>query len=475
MKREDVFEDVEKRREGLGISIKEGGFSAASAGFGNSFISPFAIALNATNFQIGFLSSFVGLVGPLSQWFSSHIMEKFSRKKIVIWSVVLQALVFIPIIVLALFFWKGIMVEYLPIFLIVFYSLYIGVGAVAGPSWFSWMGDLVPGKERGRYFGKRNRITGAVAIVSMLIGGFFLDYFRTQGLALIGFSILFSVAMITRLIAGFLFTKQYYVDMRLKRGYYFSLKDFVVNWKNTNFAKFVTFVSVFYLAVYIASPFFAVYMLRELEFSYVWYTAITLSQTGFSLIAFPLWGKFADKYGNRRVLWISSLFLPLVPILWMFSTSKIYLILVPALVGGVFWGGFTLSAFNFIYDSVTPEHRGLCSIYNNVFVGLGVFFGSIVGGVIAKFVSVGFLNIFLFLFLVSGILRLVAVFTFLPRVKEVRKYLRKPPVLMKDYHTFYGIGHNLQHYNSLMLNSSHLPRGDREFERFRRLFYSFDD
>ena len=49
----------------------------------------------------------------------------------------------------------------------------------------------------------------------------------------------------------------------------------------------------------IASPFFAVYMLEELKFSYYMYIAVILSSSIFYLLFLPLAGKFSDKYGNQ--------------------------------------------------------------------------------------------------------------------------------------------------------------------------------
>ena len=65
-------------------SIVEGSFATVSGSFGNSYIVPFAVAANASNPQIAWLQSFPGLLGPMSQWLSSRLIEKNSRKKIVI-------------------------------------------------------------------------------------------------------------------------------------------------------------------------------------------------------------------------------------------------------------------------------------------------------------------------------------------------------------------------------------------------------
>jgi len=211
-----------------------------------------------------------------------------------------------------------------------------------------------------------------------------------------------------------------------------------------------------HLAVSIASPFFTVYMLRELGFTYMWFTIVTLSSGVFSLLALPFWGKFADKYGNKLVIVIASFFIPLVPILWIFSTSKLYLILVPSLIGGVFWGGFNLSAFNFIYDSVKREHRALCSAYYNMLMGIGIFAGAIIGGLIAKYAPITFMSIFLFIFLVSGLARALMAIIFLPQIKEVRK-TKRPPVLIRELEHADTFAHGVSHFNSLLFDSSHLP------------------
>ena len=66
------------------LSIKEGMFAAASGSVGNTYISPFAIAINASNSLVALLSSISGLLGPLTQMFSSKLIEKYSRKKIIL-------------------------------------------------------------------------------------------------------------------------------------------------------------------------------------------------------------------------------------------------------------------------------------------------------------------------------------------------------------------------------------------------------
>jgi MFS family permease len=466
------------KKESLKLSIKEGASASVMSGAGNSFITPFALAIGANSLHIGFLSSFIGLVGPLAQLRSTQLMEKFSRKKIIVAGVLIQALIWLPIIFLGFLFYKKIWLDLLPIFLILFYSIQIGIGAIAVPSWFSLMGDLVPEKIRGKYFSKRNKIIGIVSIIAMLSAGLLLDLFKTKGLVLLGFSMIFSISMFARLYSVFLLNKHYDPKITLKKGYYFSFKQFVQQSPKNNFGRFTLFVGFFYFSVFIASPFIAVYMLEQLKFNYIWYTLITLSGSVFSLLFLPFWGRIGDKHGNRLIIFSSSLMISIVPILWMVSPSKIYLILVPSFVSGVFWGAFNLSSFNFIYDSVSPEHRALSATYYHVFLGIGTFAGGIFGGFILRYLSIdsinsffnfGFANVFLFVFLVSSIVRFGVAFFFLPKIEEVRP-LKKPPVLVRELKALDRFEQGVDKFNSSVFAFSMINRKSVKVFNFGNVF-----
>ncbi len=451
---EKTRDKLEKERT-MNLSIKEGSFTSAMSGLGDSYVTPYALTLNANNAQIGFLSSFVGLISPLSQLFGSRLMEKYPRKKIIVIFVLFQALVWIPILLLSFLLWKNLLVKYLPILLILFYSLYAVFGAVAGPSWFSLLGDIVPEKIRGKYFSKRNRINGSVALISTLIAAFLLDYFKTKGLILIGFSILFFLACIFRLISDYLFSKHYDPEFKLQDGYFFSIFQFAKKSTSNNFGKFVIFVSLINLATAIAGPFFTVYMLKDLHFSYTTFMLVNISSSIFSLLSFPLWGRISDKYGNRELLRIGSVLVPFLPIFWLVSSSPYYLAFVPQLIGGIGWAAFNFGASNFIFDSVSPQRRGLCVAYYNIFVGIGIFIGASLGGLLANYLSISFMNKLLFIFLISGITRLLIVFIFLPLIREIRevKEAKRNPVLyfkelMPMKGVVYELGHNLTKFTN---------------------------
>ena len=417
----------EVRKKSLRYSIKDGMAWAVSNGLGASYIAPYALALKANDVQIGLLTSVPTLAANLSEVRAPKLMERTSRKRIVTTSALLQALTWLPIAfvaVLFLFFQVGGLIA--PTLVIIFYTIYLFLGAFGGPAWSSWIGDLVPKHERGRFFGRRNMVLGAAGISAMLVGGVFLNFF-TPGQALYGFVALFLIASVARLVSWHFLRKQHEPKFKYQDEYYFSFSSFVRKMKNNNFGRFTIYVTLMVFALNLAGPFFAVYMLKELNFGYLVYVLIILSASITEVLSLRAWGKFSDKYGNLRELRICGLLVPFIPILWLFSANPIYLVGVEAL-SGVVWGGFNLAASNFIYDAVTKQRRGICFAYFGALNGIGVFLGATLGGLIATYVRVGFMSILLFLFLVSGLLRLLISLIMLPRLREVRKVKAPKPL-----------------------------------------------
>lgn len=403
------------------LSIKEGIFAAAKNSFGYSYISPFAIAINASNSLIALFSSFNGLLGPLSQLFGSRLIGKQSRKKIVTKYVLLESLVWIPLIAVAILFYKGIITSVLPFLVLLFFSLYTIFGDIAYPPWFSWIGDVVDKKYRGRWFSKRKLIDGFVLGTLTILAAIFLDFLKKTDHLMLGFIVLFSLAFISRIISVRIFKHQYEPKLKLKRTDYFSFWDFVKKAPHNNFGKFSIFRALLNFASAISSAFIVVYLLRYLEFNYLLYMIIISAGGFFALISLTFWGKFADKYGNYRVLGITTILLPIVPILWILHSSPIYLILVPSLVYHVSVVGFNLSAINFIYDNVSIKKRGLIVSYHNLLTGIGVFFGAGLGALLIKYLKLNFVEPLFAIFILSAFLMIVVVSWWIPKLKEVRK------------------------------------------------------
>ncbi|MGC9309074.1 MAG: MFS transporter [Candidatus Nanoarchaeia archaeon] len=451
-----------KIQKSLNDSVREGGYASIMSSLGASYFSPFAIALNASSSQIGILHALASLFPGFIKLKSSKLIERYSRKKIVLTGCLIQALSFLPLISLALLYYFNVIqnVIWLVIGII---ALFYAAGSVTHPAWFSWMGSLVPDKERGRYFSRRNRIAGFFGVVGMIIGGLILNYSELFGYVMIGFSLLFFFSFIFRMFSLRLLNKQYEPRIKVRKKDYFSFFQFLKQAKESAFGRFVLFTGVFRIVFGIATPFWAVYLLRELNLSYIWFMAIVVSGVLFQLFWYPVLGKFSDRYGNVALLRNAVLFLAFVPFLWVFSVFlplqgvylNLYLFFIPQIVSGFGMAGFLLATNNYIYDSISNEQQTFGSAYFNFVDGIGMFLGAGIGSLLAL-LNISFMNPILFIILISGLGRFLVVAAgtkYLREVRHVKQFSKQ--FIFKEFDVVGGVRREVHDFRNFVDKVEH--------------------
>ncbi|MFH0919867.1 MAG: MFS transporter [Fibrobacterota bacterium] len=409
-------------------SIVDGGGAGVMDGLGLRFIQPFAIAMEANNRVVGFLTAFPSLFGAFATLGTLRLMRQWTRKRIVTVGVTTQALLWLLVILAGLLYFRFDLRTQAPaVGLLITYTLLIMAGSFTGPVWNSWMKDLVT-HDRAAFFGQRSRIVGFIALVCMLSASFFLDAVKGTHLYL-GFTALFFIAFVARMVSLWALRKQYEPHFQHEESAYFTLLQFLHKMRHNNFGRFTIRAALFMVAVQIASPFFTVYMLKDLHFGYLQYTLIVLSASLSMMLTMPWWGRFVDKYGNLKAIKLSTMVTALTPLLWLVSTQFtdrgprfifIYLVCAQLLAGGL-WGGYELGVGNFIFDAVTRQRLAICNSYFTILNATGILLGALLGGSLAShdFRFFG-LSPLLFVFLVSGVVRIAAAALFHFQIKEVR-------------------------------------------------------
>ena len=406
-------------------SMKDAAAYAVMMGIGETYLSAFALFLKASTPQIGLLASLPPLLGSLAQIVSAWLGRLAGRRKpIILAGAGLQALAWLPITLLPLLFPSAAV----PL-LIASVVVYQCGAHLAAPQWASLMGDLVPMKRRGRFFARRTSVVSAVTFVSLAAGGLVLHGTTAAGSTLTGFLALFGVAMLARGISTYHLARMQDPAGQVAALQLPARESWWRKLRKSNFARFSLFYALMQFSVATASPFFAVYMLRDLQFSYAQFMA----NTGISVLAQFLtltqWGRISDTFGNRRILSVTGLMLPLMPLLWVVSPNFWYLLLVQVL-SGLSWAGFTLGAGNFLYDLVARENRATYLAVHNVFASTGIFCGALLGGYLGLALpasidiaglSLAWLSPLLGVFAVSALLRSIVLIVLLPRIREVRR------------------------------------------------------
>jgi MFS family permease len=456
-----INEHLERSRK---YSLKDSAAVNINVGLGENYISAYAVALNASPTEIGLLTSIPNLIAPLAQLATSRSMQKNSRKQVYSRAILIQSLLWLPIIFISFLFLHDL--KQAPMLLVIFYTVYALFGNFAAPAWVSWMGDLIDPKEAGKFLGLRNKIGGITALISMIIGGVALDLFKAQAdltskvyISFIGFGIIFFLAMLFRLLSRHFVLKQHEPNFKFERDSYFSFLQFIKKIPKSNFGKFSLYVALIVLATNIAAPYFTLYMLKDLNYSYVQFMIISVASAVATFVFISKWGKFADKHGNIQMLKITSLLIPIICFLWPVGAYfvpepfKFPFIIAINFFSGYAWAGFNMAAGNFVFEAATPQRRGLCSAYSSVMNGVAVFLGATIGSVLISKVNISFMSIILFVSLISGVARYLVFFIMRKSIKEIREVKKAHWKVIPMASDLY----NLQQYitNGILLRFRH--------------------
>jgi len=412
-------EQLEKTKK---YSIVDGSAYNVMYGFGEQYVAPYALKLGASNSDIAILSSVPAFIGSLFQVVGAKLTDNYrNRKKIVTLFVMLQAIMFLPLFIVP-FFTKSMLL------LTIIFSVYLMCANAAGPGWNSWMGEIIPENDRATYFSRRNRITLVFLVLSVLFAGIILNYFVDTNIW-IGFGILFGIAFIGRIVSWTYLSKQFEPKYRVYEKEHFTFKDFLSEMPKTNFGNFVIFRSLMALAVMIASPFFVVYMLKDLNFTYIQYTIIVLAPMLIKILTTTYWGKYSDRFGTRNIMIVSALLIGVIPIGWFIAgyfffghAIIFYIIMLSEMISGFAWAGFELTTFNYIFETVIAQKRAKSIAYFNIFLGTATLIGGLAGGWLAITLPTEYhgISILLMVFLISAVARFLVPILFMSKLKEVR-------------------------------------------------------
>ncbi len=414
---------AERKRieKSLRASKRDGAAFAAMEGSGTSYISAFAVALNATKLEMGLLMGIPQFFAAFAQLWASGILDYFpNRKKIISRAVLLQALTWLPILAIPfLFSSNG------ALLLIVFYTVFLAFGSASSPMWQSLMGDLVDEKKRGSFFGSRNALSGMIALIATLSAGQVLNAFDGTG-QFTGFALVFSAALCFRLVSRHFLGKMHEPPYIPKPSPGFSFQSFVMHLNATNFGSFAKHLSLIFFFMYFASPFYAMYLLNNMGVGYLGFSLAVAVYMASVFIAMNYWGPLSDMLGNRMILIACAAVYSLVPAGWivnhaLFQDSFILMLGLQSLMG-VTWAGIFLSSSNFIYDNTQAHTRARAFAYYSVIAGTAILLGCLAGGAITSIVPDGFVfgSSILFSFAVASAGMLVSSVLLARGIREVR-------------------------------------------------------
>jgi MFS family permease len=262
-------------------------------------------------------------------------------------------------------------------------TAYWGFGMATGPAWNTWAGTLVPRSVRARYFARRARWGQLSLVLGLAAGGAILQAGGRFSEPLHAYAFLFGVALLARVVSSRFLIEQSEPrpiplgETRIAPG---AIRDYV---SSGGHGRLLAFLLVFQSGVWIAAPYFTPFMLGPLGLDYVEFAFLTGSAFLARVLALPAIGRIAHRSGTRRVLWLASIGIVPLPMLWLVSDSFAWLLGLQV-VGGVAWAGFELATLLSFFEHIPERTRTtILSIYNLAHAS-AVTLGTAVGALILR-------------------------------------------------------------------------------------------
>ncbi len=385
--------------------------------------------IGANDFELGLIAAIPVAANVLQILFSFLMERKRNRRFLFLFFGIIGRSLWIPIGLIP--FFVPVSAHTMQILFTIAFVVLVSIGnSFVNLGFASLMGDLVPMGIRGQYFSARQKVSLVAGILAGLLVSYIIDTFGTVG---------YSIALILAGIAGvadiccfFFFKWPPMAGSEETTAPESPFKMIKEVFKNKRFMGLCLFFTCWHFSIGLSNPFNNVYLIEVMQLSFVeitLYSQIVSNLTTVLSVAF--WGRAIDRYGNKPVMQFVGFICMFLSSLWLFmKPGNIPLVLFFHFMSGLFWISIDLGQQN-LYLSLSPQKNR--SVYVAVFFAMinlcGVALGNTIGGALVQgpftaMAATGFrlfgitLNKYHYIFLLSTLLRITVMLTFLPRVQE---------------------------------------------------------
>tara|TARA_Y100000310_G_C20695541_1_gene825433 strand:- start:3121 stop:5016 length:1896 start_codon:yes stop_codon:yes gene_type:complete len=365
-------------------------------------LAAFALALGASNFQIGILAAIPLAMQPL-QILAVLVIERLRVRKIItIGAYFISYSMWVPIALLP--FFLEIPHAGTVSLLLVLVAIRGAAAAFSNPSWNSWVRDLVPEKIMATVFSDRMRRAFFAAAAVGLAAAFFIDYWKKVAPPeniIFGYSYAMLVAgvVLGLLAIGFLF-KIPEPSMVKPEGPRPQIKSLLARpFRDRDFRQLMKFLFFWNFATYLAIPFFVVYMLSRLGLPLSFVVGMMVLSQLCTVLFLRLWEPLINQYGTKVVLSLAASLHLLVILGWVFtSMPEKYFLTIPLLVvlhvfTGAAIAGINLASMTLRMKMAPQRHATSYLTGASLMANLGAGISPLLGGYFADFFSVRQLEI----------------------------------------------------------------------------------
>ena len=354
---------------------------------GGPFLASFVLALGASNYEIGLITS-IAFIGEFMQVPGLFLLKTVMKRRAIavitglIYRLLWALIIFTPF----LFAKRGVT------FVITCLIASALVSGLMTPAWNSLIREIIPRKIMGRFFSRRLMYSSAAAIALTLAGGYFIDTWEkySPDTTRYAYSVLFSIGLAAGIVSVYAISRLPERTMIVEKST--TMMELLLSpVQDENFRRLLSFTGAWTFAVNLASPFFIVYMLKRLELSLTMVTTLTITSQVINLIFLRIWGRMVDRFSNKSVLAVSGPLFILSFLGWIFTTMPekhgytLIILFGIYIINGISMAGVSAATAT-IAMKLAPE--GLAHGYLTTYGLVGAATGAIaplVGGVFSDF------------------------------------------------------------------------------------------
>lgn len=329
--------------------------ASISGAFYGDYMVIYMVSLGATATTVGLRSSIGSAAALLAPLLGALLVERTGKRKrwVLLWPGTVSRLAILAMAAIP-FLLQGQWAVAMFVALIAIQSF---SDTLSSPAANSLFGDIVPVGVRGRFLGLQNILGNLVGIAIVPLAGLLIK--RIGGIS--GYQFAWMMAA----LVGFTATWSYSripepPSLEKRAGSRGAWQDFAEGWRifgrDKRFVIFCLVNFVWNLGVNSAGPFFTIHQIQDLGFGVETLALLATATRPVNIVAFRLAGDLVDRKGARRIMSLSMLAVPLVPILWMLARTPLHVGLSTS-YQYLAWSGFNVAITPLLLAIAPAEYR----------------------------------------------------------------------------------------------------------------------
>ncbi|MCX7049332.1 MAG: MFS transporter [Candidatus Sumerlaeota bacterium] len=331
----------------------------------------FLTELHCSDFHIGLLSG-MGSLALVWQIAGSMLANRFRwRRPVWMALTIFHRLLFAAVLVAPMLplsaGWRIVWV----IAVIFVHDAFLQMGA---PIWLAWMSGLAPKDSITHFWASRQRfITNFnMILVTLIVIGF--NEFEKAGAVITGFQLIAGLGILMGVTDVLMFLRVPDVPNEAPDSGHW-LETILQPLRDREFRPFLLFMGQWHFGVFIAAPFFNLYMLKTLGWTVLFVQLLGLGAALGMAFSSRFWGLLCECYGYKPIIQVLSLLKAFIPFAFLIAPQITWLA-VPCLFTAMFVDGLMNSgnmlAMQGILMKYTPARNRAMYIASANFFSIGI-------------------------------------------------------------------------------------------------------